>query len=30
MNRSTHIGLLITALLLAQPAHAGGQREEAL
>ena len=30
MNKRTHIGLLIAALLLAQPAHAGGQREEAL
>ncbi len=30
MNRTTHIGLLIAALLLTQPAHAGGQREEAL
>ncbi|MBS1147159.1 MAG: hypothetical protein H6R08_1335 [Proteobacteria bacterium] len=30
MNKSTHIGLLIAALLLTQPAHAGGQREEAL
>lgn len=30
MYKTTHIGLLIAALLLAQPAHAGGQREEAL
>ena len=30
MNKTTHIGLLIATLLLAQPAHAGGQREEAL
>ena len=30
MNKTTHIGLLIAALLLAQPAHAGGQREEAM
>jgi len=30
MKKTTHIGLLITALLLAQPAQAGGQREEAM
>jgi soluble lytic murein transglycosylase-like protein len=30
MKKSMHIGLLIAALLLALPAHAGGQREEAL
>ena len=30
MNKTTHIGLLIATLLLAHPAHAGGQREEAL
>ncbi|MDP1644561.1 MAG: lytic transglycosylase domain-containing protein [Thiobacillus sp.] len=30
MKKTTHIGLLITALLLALPAHAGGQREEAM
>jgi len=30
MKRATHIGLLTAALLLTQPAHAGGQREEAL
>ena len=30
MNKPTHIGLLIAALLLTQPASAGGQREEAL
>lgn len=30
MNKRMHIGLLIAALLLAQPTHAGGQREEAL
>ena len=30
MKQTTHIGLLIAALLLTQPAHAGGQREEAL
>src|SRR3569832_3018506 len=30
MNKRTHIGLLIAALLLAQPAHAGGQLEEAM
>jgi len=30
MNQPTHIGLLIAALLLTQPAHAGAQREEAL
>jgi len=30
MNKRTHIGLLVAALLLAQPAHAGGQREEAI
>jgi soluble lytic murein transglycosylase-like protein len=30
MNRTTHIGLLVAALLLTQPAHAGGQREEAM
>ncbi|MFZ3040338.1 MAG: lytic transglycosylase domain-containing protein [Thiobacillus sp.] len=30
MKKTTHIGLLITALLLALPAHAGNQREEAM
>ena len=30
MNKTTHIGLLLAALLLTLPAHAGGQREEAL
>ena len=30
MNKTTHIGLLIAALFLALPAHAGGQREEAM
>lgn len=30
MNKRTHIGLLVAVLLLAQPAHAGGQREEAM
>ena len=30
MKKTTHVGLLITALLLAHPAHAGGQREEAM
>lgn len=30
MMKTTHIGLLITALLLALPAHAGNQREEAM
>jgi soluble lytic murein transglycosylase-like protein len=30
MNRTAHIGLFIAALLLGQPVHAGGQREEAL
>lgn len=30
MKQTTHIGLLITALLLALPAHAGNQREEAM
>ena len=30
MNKTTHISLLIAALLLAQPAHAGAQREEKL
>lgn len=30
MTKTTHIGLLITALLLALPAHAGNQREEAM
>src|SRR5574340_648219 len=30
MNKRTHIGLLVAALLLAQPVHAGGQREEAI
>ncbi len=30
MNKTTHIGLLITALLLTPLAQAGGQREEAL
>ena len=30
MKKTTHIGLLITALLLAQPAQAGGQLEEAM
>jgi soluble lytic murein transglycosylase-like protein len=30
MNRTTRIGLLMAALLLTLPAHAGGQREEAL
>lgn len=30
MKRTPHIGLLIAALLLAQPVHAGGQREEAM
>lgn len=30
MKRTTHTGLLLTALLLVLPAHAGGQREEAM
>ena len=30
MKKTTHIGLLIAALLLALPAHAGNQREEAM
>src|SRR5574340_432154 len=30
MKRSTHIGLMLAALWLAHPAHAGGQREEAM
>jgi soluble lytic murein transglycosylase-like protein len=30
MKRTTHIGLLLASLLLMPPAHAGGQREEAL
>lgn len=30
MNKTTHTGLLIAALLLSQPAYAGAQREEAL
>lgn len=30
MNKTTHTGLLIAALLLALPAHSGGQREEAM
>ena len=30
MKQTTHIGLLIAALLLALPAHAGNQREEAM
>ncbi|WP_310447038.1 lytic transglycosylase domain-containing protein [Thiobacillus sp.] len=30
MHKTTHIGLLLAALLLTSPAHAGGQREEAL
>jgi soluble lytic murein transglycosylase-like protein len=30
MKRSAHIGLILAALCLAQPAHAGGQREEAM
>lgn len=30
MKKTTHLGLLLTALLLALPAHAGGQREEAM
>jgi soluble lytic murein transglycosylase-like protein len=30
MKRLTHTGLLIASLLLAHPAHAGGQREEAM
>jgi soluble lytic murein transglycosylase-like protein len=30
MNNATRIALLIASLLLGQPAHAGGQREEAL
>ena len=30
MNKTTHIGLLLAALLLALPAQAGGQREEAM
>ncbi len=30
MKKTTHIGLLITALLLALPAQAGNQREEAM
>lgn len=29
-SKTTHIGLLLAALLLGQPAHAGAQREEAL
>lgn len=30
MSKTTHLGLLFAALLLALPAYAGGQREEAL
>jgi len=30
MNKTMHIGLLVAALLLALPAQAGGQREEAM
>src|SRR4030042_1964548 len=30
MNKTTHTGLLIAAMLLALPAQAGGQREEAM
>ena len=30
MKKLTHISLLLTALFLALPAHAGGQREEAM
>lgn len=30
MKKTTHLGLLLTALLLVLPAHAGGQREEAM
>jgi len=30
MNKTTHTGLLIAALLLALPVQAGGQREEAM
>ncbi len=30
MHKMTRIGFLITALLLAHPSHAGGQREEAM
>jgi soluble lytic murein transglycosylase-like protein len=30
MKKTTHIGLLIATLLLALPAHAGNQREEAM
>jgi len=30
MKKTTHIGMLFATLLLTQPAHAGGQREEAL
>lgn len=30
MSKTPHIGLLIAALLLTVPAHAGGQREEAM
>ncbi|MDT3705364.1 MAG: lytic transglycosylase domain-containing protein [Thiobacillus sp.] len=30
MKRTTHIGLMLAALCLAHPAHAGGQREEAM
>ncbi len=30
MKKTTHTGLLIATLLLSHPAHAGGQREEAL
>jgi soluble lytic murein transglycosylase-like protein len=30
MKKTTHIGLLIAALLLTLPAHAGNQREEAM
>jgi soluble lytic murein transglycosylase-like protein len=30
MKKTTHIGLLLAALLLAHPAQAGGQREEAM
>jgi soluble lytic murein transglycosylase-like protein len=30
MKRSTHIGLILAAFCLTQPAYAGGQREEAM
>jgi soluble lytic murein transglycosylase-like protein len=30
MKKTTHIGLLLAALFLAHPAHAGGQQEEAM